>query len=247
MDDVIYNFKNKFNTIRRMGYVKAINNSNSGIGLTFEYLLGKKMDNYPLPDFENALEIKTKLSYSTKPIHLFKLTPDGNGFIESKRIVDRYGYYGRNRLGFKVFNGTVYANKKGRIGANYLFSLHIDYKNEKVFLEVYNKNGKLIECSTFWTFDKIENAMQRKLKYLALVLAWSTRRNGNKYYKYYKYTIYKYTNIYTFLDLLSKGIIGIAFSVNVYTNEVKYGQIHDHGTSFDIKKEDLEKLFIKIC
>ena len=89
--------------------------------------------------------------------------------------------------------------------------------------------------------------MQRKLKYLALVLAWPTQRNGNKYYKYYKYSIYKYTNIYTFLNLLSKGVISIAFSINVYTNEVKYGQIHDHGTSFDIKKEDLEKLFIKIC
>ena len=99
-----------------MGYVKAINNYNSGIGLTFENLLGKKVDDFPLPDFQNEIEIKTKLAFSTKPIHLFKLTPDGTEFFEMKRIVSKYGYY---KMMSKVLSGSVFANKKTKIGDKY--------------------------------------------------------------------------------------------------------------------------------
>ena len=53
MKEEIILFIKKFNSIRSLGYVKAINNDNSGIGLTFEKIIGKESDNYPLPDFHN--------------------------------------------------------------------------------------------------------------------------------------------------------------------------------------------------
>ena len=75
--------KNEFNRIKNMGYVKSINNDNSGIGLTFEYLLGKKVEDFPFPDYK-GIELKTKLAYSKKPISLFRLTPEGKDFFEIK-------------------------------------------------------------------------------------------------------------------------------------------------------------------
>ena len=70
--------------------------------------------------------------------------------------------------------------------------------------------------------------------------------NQETHYKYIKYNIYKLSDFNTFLILLSKGIIGITFSIDVYKNEKRYGQIHDHGTTFNINKNDIEKLFIRI-
>ena len=246
MEKEIISFKRKFNIIRDLGYVKAINNNNSGIGLTFEALLGKKLDNFPLPDFENTIEIKTKLAYSKQPIHLFKLTPEGNSFLETKRILEKYGYYRSNNKEYKVFNGTISSKEVYKIGLYYSFSLSVNYKEEKIILLVYDNNNKLIDDSIYWDFYRIENAITRKLKYLALVYVWSTKRNDAYYYKYYKYDIYKYSNFYTFLNLIDKGIISITFSIDFYRYNKRYGQTHDHGTSFNICKEDIEKLFIKI-
>lgn len=241
----INNFKKVFNEIRNMGYVRAINNNNSGIGLTFESLFGKEVDSFPLPDFQNTIEIKTKLAFSTKPVHLFTLTPDGNDFIEVKRLYENYGYYSKNKDS-KVFNGTINANKPQKIGLNYYFSLKVNYKEEKIILLVYDCNKQLIDNTTYWTFVKLENALLRKLKYLALIQVWSTQKNGIKYYKYFKYNIYKYSNFYNFLNLVDKGIIYINFSIDTYKDEKRYGQIHDHGTTFNISKNDLKQLFFQI-
>lgn len=246
MNDVINSFKENLNKIRQLGYVKAINNQNSGIGLTLENLLGKEVDNYPFPDYKNTIEIKTKLAFSTKPVHLFKLTPEGTSFIESKRLLKEYGYYTHDNL-FKAFNGTVFSNKMVKIGLFNYYSLKVNYKEEKICLMVYNNEKELIDNSTYWTFEKIENALLRKLKYLAFIQVWSTTRGGTKYYKYFKYNIYKFSNIYTFLNLIDNGIISVTFSIDVYKDTKNYGKIHDHGTTFDIKKEDLDKLFFLIC
>lgn len=246
MKEEIILFIKKFNSIRALGFVKAINNDNSGIGLTFEKLIGKESDNFPLPDFYNLLEIKTKLIYSKTPVHLFKLTPNGNSFIESKRIYEKYGYYRTHDKEFKVFNGTVYANKIIKIGYNYYFSLDVNYIEKKVKLLVYNSQMKMIDCTSYWDFDSLENALNRKLNYLALVFVCKKINNHEIYYKYIKYDIYKLSDFSTFLNLLSKGTIGITFSIDVYKNENRFGQIHDHGTTFNISKNDIEKLFIRI-
>ena len=232
--------------IRDMGYVKSVNNSSSGVGLTFEKLMGKPVDNFPLPDFENLIEIKTKLTYSKRPIHLFTLTPEGSCFFEIKRIIEKYGYNSTNNRNLKAFNGTVFANKINKIGYNRFFTLKIDYKEEKVKLLVYDEFDNLIDNSSYWEFNKIEMALQRKVRYLALIQAWSTQRKGDDYYKYYKYDLYKLSNIYNFIHLIEKGIISITFSIGAFYDDKNYGKVHYHGTTFDIKKEDLSKLFYVI-
>ena len=45
---------------------------------------------------------------------------------------------------------------------------------------------------------------------------------------------------------MEKGVISVTFSIDMYTNEKRFGQVHDHGVSFDIDKSDLNKLFIQI-
>ncbi len=246
MNQEIQKFIEKFNYIKQLGYIKSINDNNSGIGLTFEKMIGKTQDNFPLPDYKNMIEIKTKLAYSKMPIHLFSLSPDGIEFCETTRLLNKYGYHTLKYRNVKVLNSTVFANKKTKIGSEYYFSLKVDYLEGKIKLLVFDIKDRIIDDNTFWTFDKIEIALNRKLKYMALIQAWSTKRNGINYYKYYKYNIYKLSNTFNFINLINQEIISITFSIDIFTNYKKYGKIHDHGTTFDINKDYLEKLFIKI-
>ena len=203
MEQNIQDLINKFNTIKNMGFVEAVNNDFSGIGLTFEKLLDKEVDNFPFPDYKN-IEIKTKLSYSKTPINLFKLTPEGKEFCEVRRLWEKYGYCRKNNKDNKCFNGRVFFGKKQAIGLFYYFELKIDYKEAKIFLYVYNKNLKLIDNNSYWTFENMENALMRKLKYFALVKAWNTKKLSQNYYKYYRLDIYKMTNFYNFLKLIEE-------------------------------------------
>ena len=94
--------------------------------------------------------------------------------------------------------------------------------------------------------DKLKQRLENKLTYLAFVKAWPNKINGVNYYKYYKLEIYRLTNFDNFINLLDKGIIRVTFKIGVFRRGSRIGEVHDRGTSFEIKEEDLDKLFIKL-
>ena len=235
----------KFNSIRNMNYVKSINNYNSGVGLTFEKLLGKEVDCFSMPDFE-GIEIKTKVNNSKTPINLFKLTPNGSDFFETKRILDLYGYYQNKNSKNKVFNATITANKLYKVGPKNYFSLKIDYSKKKLVFLVFNEQKELIDDTSFWELSKIENALIRKMKLFALVNASQKIINKEKYFWYNCITIYQLISFKRFLELLENGKISITFSIDFFKSGKRIGKFHDHGTNFGIYIKDIEKLFKKI-
>lgn len=234
----------KFNSIRNMNYVKSINNYNSGVGLTFEKLLGKEVDCFSMPDFE-GIEIKTKVNNSKTPINLFKLTPNGSDFFETKRILDLYGYYQNKNSKNKVFNATITANKLYKLRQNY-FSLKLDYAKNRLIFLVFNKQKELIDDSSFWELSKIENVLLRKMKTLALINANQKIINKQKFFWYYDIKIYELIGFEKFLELLENGKISITFSIDFFKSGKRIGKFHDHGTNFGIYIKDIEKLFKKI-
>ncbi len=233
----------KFKLIKEMGYVESVNNNSSGIGLTLEKLLGKKVDNFPLPDYKN-IELKAKLAYSKTPISLFRLTPFGKDFYELKRIVKKYGYYTKSSGNQKYLNGSVYANIKNKIGS-YYYLLNINKEKHILELYIYNSKMELIDSCTYWTFDNLEEALYRKLKILAFVTTYSTTKKNKRYYKYYKITIYKLKTFNDFLNAIENGKISVCFSVDIYKNGEKKGLQHYHGVCFRIYEKDLLAIFNK--
>ena len=67
--------------------------------------------------------------------------------------------------------------------------------------------------------------------------------NNKTYFRYTKINFYKIKNFSTFLSLIETGDIKISFNVGVYKKGNKYGQTYDHGTNFEIKKENITKLY----
>ena len=242
MNNVIKELYTKFENIKKLGWIKSIKKGPSGIGLTFENLIGINENEFEIPDF-NGIEIKTKREYSSAYTTLFNATPDGPHFHETKRLKDKYGYPHSKYKEYRVLNVSCFANEPNKIGINYYFQLNVDRQNEKLFLLIYNRKGELIENEVFWYFDSLKEKLYRKLKILAFIKAYTKKDNELEFFKYHELTIYLLKDFNTFLSLIEKGIIRVTFKVNAITSGTKKGTIRDHGTSFGIKECDLDRLY----
>lgn len=245
MKETIKELNKKFSGIQRTGWIKSTKNGSSGVGITFESLIGVPNNDFEIPDFK-GIEIKTKRQSSRSYTTLFNATPDGPHFHEVERLKNEYGYPHSKQKQFKVLNVSIFANKRKKIGINYYFKLDVNRQKQKLLLFIYDKRGNLIENEVFWHFDTLKEKIYRKLKTLAFVNA-QTKIIGNiEYFKYHKMTIYKLKNFDTFISLLEKGIIRVTFKINVILSGSKKGNICDHGTGFEIQENDLLHLYT-IC
>ena len=131
---------------------------------------------------------------------------------------------------------------------NFYFKLDVDRKEQKIYLVVYDAKNNQLERSVYWDFEIVMEKLYRKLKYVALIKAYSKKDsyNNSEYFKYDSLKIYQLTNFENFIEALEKGKIRLNFKLNIKTKGEKIGQIHDHGTSFDILEENFEYLFERI-
>jgi len=232
----------KFLAIKRMEYVKSVRKGNTGIGATFEYLLGKDEDSLQIPDF-GGIEIKTKRGYSKSLINLFNAVPTGGTYYEVKRLRDKYGYPDSNDKNLKRINTAINGKEMTKVGLFYYFKLRVDKKLERLILSIYDWNKILIDESTYWDLDIIEEKVLRKLKNLALIKAWPNKIGGQEYFKYYKMDVYILKDFENFINAIEDGIIKVVFKIGNYYDEKRYGMVHSHGVGFAIAEDDLEKIY----
>jgi hypothetical protein len=83
---------NEFEKISKFGWVESTSYGSSGVGMTFEKLLGKAPDDFSLPDY-NEVEIKTQRIDSNYPVTLFGLAPWGSHLPAPNYLRKTYGYY----------------------------------------------------------------------------------------------------------------------------------------------------------
>lgn len=245
MKKEILDLYEKFVDIKERGWIKSIKNGNNGVGLTFEHLLGIQQNELEIPDYNGVVEIKTKRKTSCSYIILFSCTPTGPNYHEVEMIKNRYGYPHKLLPQYKVLNNSVYGNRKNKIGCNFYFKLDVDRVSKKIYLIVYDKNKIEIEKSTYWDFDILEEKLNRKLKNLAVIKAYSKKEEFIEWFKYSDFQVYSLKSFDKFIELIEKGIIRLNFKLNIKTKGEKLGQIHDHGTSFDILEKDIPKLYNK--
>lgn len=246
INNEILSLKQEFNEIRKLGYVKSTRKGPTGIGKTFEDLIGKKEDRLQTPDY-NGIEIKTKMGYSKSYIRLFNATPKGKNEFEIKRLCNAYGYPDRIKTEHKILAFSVQADTKTFVAGRFFFKLNLDYEKKKVYLSIWDKNMHLLEQDVYWDFDTIKEKLEIKLRYLAFIKAWPKTVKGEDYYKYYDIQFYKLKEFDSFLRLIEQGIIRVTFKIGVFRDGPRAGEIHDHGTSFEIQEENINRLFTRIC
>ena len=176
-------------------------------------------------------------------IDLFCATPDSY-VLETKRLYDKYGYLDSNN--YKILNFVLYGEFLKPINNEYSAKLRIDYKNKKVIMEIYNKDNELIDNLSSWSFELLEEKLCRKLNYVCLVEGDKKFSHNVLYVRYDKYKFYKLKKFSNFIRLLKRGQIRISFTLGVYKSGSKSGKMHDHGTQFSIRKENIKLLFDEI-
>lgn len=248
--DSIEELQNKFNEIKKMGYVKGISQNNKGnAGLTFEKLIGKYNDNFQTADYK-GIEIKVKNNFSFKNkykyISLFSLVPSNCFGFELKRIRDSYGTPDKDFPDVKILMKSFYTNMKVKVESGYSFKINVRYSEKRIYLYVYNKHNILVDKSVFWDFIDINDTLNRKLSYLSFVKYNSKLIKGEKHFHYNEIKFYKLKGIDKFFEALENGNIRIYFCLGVYKSGFKKGLEHDHGVTFGIKESDLCKLYEEV-
>ena len=200
------------------------------------------MNKESVPDY-NGIELKTRRTYSKSMINLFNAVPDGKEKLELKRLRDKYGWPYRKDKKYKALYAEVYGNIKKYAGIKHQFKLEVNRIEEKVYLCIFDKKGKLVEKEVYWSFDYLKTKLINKLKVLALIEAWTNNIDGWNYFKYYKINFYTLKSFNYFIDLIKNGKIKLSIRIDIYTDKDNYGKMYDHGCGFSISKDNLNLLF----
>ena len=51
MNENFYTLNEKFKRINNLGWIKSKSHGSGNVGITFEYLLGKERENFPIADY----------------------------------------------------------------------------------------------------------------------------------------------------------------------------------------------------
>jgi len=241
-DEQILLLQKKFIKIKEMGYIKSVRNGSTGIGMTFEKLIGKQIDNASNPDFFD-IEIKTKRKYSVSNINLININPKGPTNQEINRLKNTYGYNDKKDPNLKKLNAIINGKKIEKCGAGFLFKLKVDRKQKKIFICILDNDLNLIEKRLYWDFEIIKERIYKKINILALVYALTNKKNGVEYFKYYKMNIYILKDFNNFIRLIENGKIKVALKLGNYYTKERYGMTNSHGISFIIDDKDILELF----
>lgn len=234
-----------FLRIKEKGWIESERKGSSGIGYTFESLLDKKEDSFPIPDFR-TIEIKTMRKKSRGRLHLLHATPDGDFLFPIKRVLDKLGYPSKSEPKYKVFNMSVNAKYYTKVGFYKRIKLRVNREEEKIDLIAETSSGKNMDINVSWSFYLLKMYLELKLKYLAIIKADNKIINGKEYFRYSEINFYELIDFERFILLIERGIITISFGINVFKTGKRTGEIHDHGTNFSINIDDVEKLFNKV-
>lgn len=233
-----------FLAIKNMGWIKSFKNGFSGVGYTFERLLGKEVENFRIPDYY-GIEIKATRCFNNHKIYLFSATPDGDILFQIPRIVKKLGYPDKTYPEYKKFYATVNAKEYTSVGYKRI-KLSINWEKEKIDLLAYSTYGKTFNLEISWSFQLLREVYCLKLNQLAIVNAYSKTINHIEYFLYNSIDFYKQKDFSTFLKLIEDGTIEINFQISIWKKGLRLGKIHDRGTCFSIMEKDIDRLFYKI-
>ena len=230
--------KSEFKRIEQMGWVESSRSGDTGIGKTFEDLLDKIEDNLALPDFDD-IEIKTQRQATSSMITLFTKSPDFPRKVNTL-LREEYGSDSPQYDGMKILHTTIKSTGFNTHIGGYEFKIDVDQDLQRLVLVVRDSTSKnIVAENIYWAFQKIENALEKKLKFIAYVTADEKKENAKTYFKFNNIRLLTGLTLGRFLQALQDGYIMVDIRIGVYNTGKNKGKTHDHGTGFRIKLEHL--------
>lgn len=221
----------RFDEVKTRGWIDTMRRGPTGIGYTFETLLGIKENNDQIADFK-GIEIKCKgvkegSGGNSGKINLFQSGPIWLAKLSAKERVKVIGRPGSDGLFSCHSQVTTTANNLGLL-------LQIISDQNKIDLR------KEADALGYWPFAKLEKRLTEKHSRAVFVKANIRRGNGKTQYRYDELVYCEKPNIDRFVDLVSQRHIVFEFIYSSRPNGVP----KNHGYPWRLSRaEFLDQLF----
>lgn len=241
--NVIASFKKDFFSIRKKGFVPSNRIHNTGIGKTFEDLVGVHENNNKLADYEGILELKSTREYSQSMVTLFtnKPThpPHANTYLR-----DTFGQPDPEFSNVKTLHTTMSALKFNTYKNKYGFKFEVDDEAERVFIRVINlENNETESKEIYYTYNSLRDIVESKCKYIAYINAETKTENGTEFFKFKSAFLLTGLTFDDFIEHIKNGLIVYDIRIGAYKSGKMIGKPHDHGSGIRIKKNHINTVF----
>jgi len=231
LDSALAELLQKFDQVRSLDWIETLRTGDTGIGYTFETLLGIEENNDQTADFR-GIEIKCKglregQIAGTGKINLFQSGPKWALKSTAKERIRLLGKQGTN--------GLYTCNSQVSTKAN----------NRGVLLRVLTADGKIdlqkmTEAMGYWPFAQLEQRLIEKHSRAVFVKADVRRSKTKTEYKYQELVYCDRPSIHHFVDLVSRRRIVFEFLMSEKPN----GTVRNRGYPWRlIREEFLSQLF----
>jgi hypothetical protein len=235
-------FIEKFEEIKKMGWIKTHRSGNTGIGKTLEDLLGITENNIQGPDF-GSYELKSGRINSNSMLTLMTKSPEPRGI--NSVLLNKFGYHSPKSKNpkEKVLHTTLKSGVDTPIAdtGNTLRPEYIE-----AFETIHGPLEALTLISNFgieepyWPIETIKQLVAQKLGNSFIYVRAENRGKGkNEEFKYTEAYLLKGIDDENIIELIRRGIIYIDIRIGQYAD----GSTHDHGTGFRIKDSDQHLLY----
>ncbi|MCZ2130325.1 MAG: MvaI/BcnI family restriction endonuclease [Bacteroidia bacterium] len=234
--------KKEFNRIKKLGFVECTrpNNTDGGIGNTFEDLLGVTENNKKEADFK-GFEVKSKRLFNSSFVSLFTKSPD-NPKQANSYLRENFGEIrDENHSNKKKLYASVFGHRASTIYSKYKMKLKVDRRNKKLDLVISDLKDRNLSTVS-WDFETLKKASS-KMKDLFLVFADTKTVKKKNQYHFTAGEIYKDFDFDKFLKEIEKGGIMFDIRIGVYNSGKNYGKTHDHGSGFRVKAANFKNLY----
>ena len=217
----------KLSEIEKMGYVRSLRRGNTGIGYTFESLVGLEETNIPIPDIGGRVEIKTTRKDSSSLVTLFTF----NRAVwqkKQKEIVSQFGY--EDKKGRMALKSMIFFDRPNSLG------LFLEIDESKNIIRLIASNNELL---AEWDVYVVVGVFSSKLSRLLFVLADRKIVQSREEFHFNEAYLLTNPNPRSFLNAFRNSLVGIDIRMHLKEN----GTVRNRGSGFRMREKDMIELY----
>jgi hypothetical protein len=223
---------NLFDDVSSRGYIRTLRQGPTGVGYTFETLLGIEENNNRGPDFE-GIELKCyRLGQGNNNIKK-------NLFLREPRWIDTHTDMASRVRGYGYIDDESRPALYSAVTAStncHDFALEASADEEKVFL-TYN-----CQRVAEWTFRQLQERLDEKLTHAAFIGAKKRGAAAQEEFHYQTFKYCRHPSVDSFIALVEAGQVIVELRMHVKEN----GTVRNHGTAFRLNEDRLPDLFAEV-
>ncbi|TWG29512.1 MvaI/BcnI family restriction endonuclease [Geobacillus sp. C56-T2] len=214
----------------------------TGIGKTFEDLIGVEENNNLLVDYKGHIELKSQRQFTGSMLTLFTKQPEPKGIVN--KLKDLYGTPHEKYSQYNILHTTVNAVDFNTYKSKYGFKMEVDREAQKIrFLVKDLQTGKIVNNEGYFDFSVLKEIVETKCKNIAYINAKNRKHGDQEYFIFDKALLLSGLTFDKFINLVENGTIKFDFRVGVYGSGKNLGKPHDHGSAFRIPKNAIGLAF----